>query len=50
MAWIKTDKICPKCRKENLYYRVVDDDYGHEDINYWCPHCMYQYWIDGIDS
>lgn len=41
---------CKKCKSDNLKYRIVEDDECHEDINYWCPDCKYQWWVDGIDS
>ena len=40
---------CKKCRSDNLKYRIVEDDECHEDINYWCPDCGANWWVDGID-
>ena len=47
--WKESNKSCPKCKKIPFLYREVEDNNCHEDINYWCPHCLYQYWVEGSD-
>lgn len=40
---------CPKCGKNHIKYREVEDSYGHEDYNYWCQSCGYSWWGEGSD-
>lgn len=42
--------VCKKCGSDELKYRIVDDDYGHEDFNYWCPICSASWWVEGSDA
>lgn len=39
-----------KCGSNDVAYRTVDDDQGHEDYNYRCNACQRNWWVDGIDS
>lgn len=44
-----SDFTCKKCGSHNLKYRIVEDSDCHEDINYWCPDCKYEWWVEGPD-
>lgn len=42
--------VCRKCKSDNLKYRIPDNDGCYEDINYWCPDCNANWWVEGSDS
>lgn len=42
---------CRRCKSLNLGYRVKESYCGgHEDCQYLCFDCNYDWWVDGIDS
>lgn len=44
-------KKCPKCGKEEIFYKVWESSCGgHEDYKFTCRACGHSWWIDGIDS
>ena len=40
---------CRHCGSNEVRYRLVQDDQGHEDANYQCQVCKKSWWIDGPD-
>lgn len=44
------DRECPKCGGSLRYELHEASDGGHEDMHIFCTGCVYNYWIDGIDS
>lgn len=46
------DMKCPKCHvAARVKFRIwTSPDEAHEDVNYFCDNCKYEWWVDGIDS
>lgn len=40
---------CRRCDSENVFYRIVEDDECHEDVEYQCQECGFSWWIEGAD-
>jgi transposase-like protein len=50
-GWEKTKRNCPRCEKQEVFYRVWESDCGgFEDEKYKCKACGYYWWVDGPDS
>lgn len=48
--WKPCKWYCRKCGGHNIEYRQVTSfDEAHEDYNYRCLDCKYNWWVDGID-
>lgn len=50
-GWQPCEQQCPKCRKQGVLVRLVEDDAGHEDYQYRCqnPKCGHTWWTEGSD-
>lgn len=50
-GWLLHEGACRNCGgNEGTYYRIIEDDEGHEDFQYYCDSCETTWYIDGIDS
>lgn len=47
---VEIDKPCYSCGKYYLTYRIVEDDEGHEDVEYRCHGCNKNWWVEGSDA
>lgn len=44
------DQECHTCGLKTLNYRLVEDEEGHEDVQYKCRNCGCTFWVEGSDA